>query len=398
MHSGDAMTSLVTVMMAVEDEPGHRGIAVVADSGGLDLLARIEQLPETSVPIRSLAQSCYLRQAGTDAVHVKLLADAAATDKLPPILVQKGSLRIIDGMHRVEVARLRGELSISARMVDCTDEEALVLAVKANTLHGLPLSRADRISGAKRILANHPDWSDRALAKVAGLSAKTIASLRNSAADKTQFNLKRIGRDGKRRPVVFGEGRRRVVEYINAHPEAPIREIARATEVSVGTVYDVREKARCHALLASVESGQPAAEASVGGAVVATPPLSPAQDPPAQDPPAPGSPAEGSSEQRRPGVRKAGSDRGQLTTWPAISAKLANDPTLRYTDGGRAFLRWMAMHSTHCDEWREFIDAIPSRWLKQVEEVAASMKEEWQEFTVQLSALSRTQPTEDRGW
>lgn len=387
--------SILMSVVAVDREPSDHGrIAAVADDGNLDLLARIEQLPASSIPVRSLEPACYLRQAGTDAAHIKLLADAASSAKLPPILVQKRTLRIIDGMHRIEVARLRGEANISARVIDCTDEAALVLAVKANALHGLPLSRADRISGAKRILINHPDWSDRALAGVTGLSAKTIASLRNSASDKVQLNLKRIGRDGKRRPVVAGEGRRRAAEYINAHPDASIREIARVADVSIGTVYDVREKIRRNAMHAA-EPGQP--EAQAAGSPVDGAGVKPGSPAPASlsSSPAPGSMEQCSPEQRRSVVGRAGSDSIQVLTWPAISAKLAGDPTLRYTDGGRAFLRWMAMHSMQGDEWREFIDAIPPRWLKEVGQVAASMKEEWQEFSQQLSALSRARFADD---
>lgn len=383
---------LMSVVAADHEQSGHARIAAVADDGNFDLLARVERLPASSIPVRSLAPACYLRQAGTDAAHIKLLADAASSAKLPPILVQKRTLRIIDGMHRVEVARLRGEANISARVVDCTDEEALILAVKANALHGLPLSRADRISGAKRILINHSDWSDRALAGVTGLSAKTIASLRNSSSDKVHLNLKRIGRDGKRRPVVAGEGRRRAAEYINAHPDAPIREVARVADVSVGTVYDVREKIRRDAMHAAEPEAQ-AAGSPVDGAVVKLGSPAPAS---LASSPAPGSMGQCSPEQRRSEVGRPGPDTIGELTWPAISAKLAGDPTLRYTDGGRAFLRWMAMHSMQGDEWREFIDAIPPRWLKEVGQVAASMKEEWQEFSQQLRALSRARFADDR--
>jgi ParB-like chromosome segregation protein Spo0J len=141
----------------------------------------------------------FLRQAGTDAAHVKLLADAAASVQLPPILVQKNSSRIIDGMHRFEAAKLCRQQNIRAHVIGCTDEEALILAVRSNTLHGLPLSRADRIAGAKRILSANPDWSDRALAKVTGLSTRTIGVLRNRSTDDIPVIDKRLGRDGKRR-------------------------------------------------------------------------------------------------------------------------------------------------------------------------------------------------------
>ena len=209
---------------------------------GASLMSAVEQLPVVSVPVDSLVPGFHLRTAGTDAAHVRMLAEAAGSVQLPPILAQKSGMRIIDGMHRVGAAKLRGERAIRARIVDCSDENALVLAVKSNTLHGLPLTRADRISSAKRILGEHPDWSDRKVAGIAGLSGKSIASLRNSSVGNAQFADKRLGRDGKRRPVVAAEGRLRAAEYVRAHPEASLRQIASETEVSVGTAHDVRQK------------------------------------------------------------------------------------------------------------------------------------------------------------
>ncbi len=336
--------------------------------GGLDPMSVVEQLPEVSLPVGSLVPGFHLRHEGTDAAHVRLLADAAGSVSLPSILVQKNGTRIIDGMHRVEVAKLRGEWNISARIVDCTDEEALVLAVKSNTLHGLPLSRADRISSAKRILATHPDWSDRAVAGITGLSAKAIASVRNSSTGEAPFNGKRLGRDGKRRPVMPAEGRRRAAEYIQAHPEATLREIARATDVSLGTAHGVKESLRREA--GQTTGGQDQAPAQPPCRPVPAPPVSPV---PVQHP------------QVR--VIQGGESRhAPRLSWPAISAKLAADPTLRYTDGGRAFLRWMSLHSMQADEWREFIDAIPQHWLHDVSRIAASMSEEWRQFAERLGS------------
>lgn len=340
-----------------------------------DPLGMIENLPEVSVPVSSLVPGFHLRQGGTDAAHVRLLADTAGSVELPAILVQKRGLHIIDGMHRLEVAKLRSERSIRARIVDCTDEEALILAVKSNTLHGLPLTRADRISSAKRILTAHPNWSDRAVARITGLSAKSIVSLRNSSSGEMQFGGKRLGRDGKRRPVMSGEGRRRAAEYIRAHPEASLREISRETDVSLGTVCDVRERLRR-------EADQP-----------------PCAVQPAEQSPRPAAP------ERRPSGqtgnrsatdaavplpvksihRGAMARNGSRLLWPAVSGKLAGDPALRYTEGGRAFLRWMAAHAMQADEWQEFIDAIPQHWQEDVHRIAVGMSEEWREFAYRLS-------------
>jgi hypothetical protein len=336
----------------------------IANMSNLDPMSMIDQLPDVSLPVGSLVPGFHLRHEGADAAHVRLLADAAGSVRLPSILVQKIGSRIIDGIHRVEVAKLRGERNITARIVDCTDEDALVLAVKSNTLHGLPLSRADRISSTKRIRADHPDWSDRAVAGITGSSAKTISSLRNSSTVEAQFDGKRLGRDGKRRPVVPAEGRRRAAEYIHAHPGASLREVARATDVSLGTVHDVRERTRR-------EAGEAAGRPERAVEQVACRPMPP-------PPPVRPSPVRV--------IQGGGAGKTEQLTWSAISAKLAADPALRYTEGGRAFLGWMAGHSMQADEWREFIDAIPQHWLKAASRIAASMSEEWQQFAERLES------------
>lgn len=323
-----------------------------------DPTGAIEQLPVVNIPLGSLVAAFYLRQAGTDAAHVRLLADAASSVDLPPILVQKNSSRIIDGMHRFRAAKLRGEHSIRARIVDCTDADALVLAVRSNTLHGLPLSKADRVSGAKRILAANPDLSDRCIAGMAGLSPRTIASLRNSATAGRLSPAKRLGRDGKRRPVASEEGRQRAAVYIRSHPEASLRQVARASDISLGTAHSVREKLRTGSAPKTAGPGDREARPAVTALDGAVDRLGPA----------------------------ATTTRQQALefSWPTISAKLANDPALRYTPGGRAFLRWMSTHSMQADEWREFVDTIPQRWAEDVARVAASMSAEWDQYARSL--------------
>jgi len=355
----------VSMTSNVDSELTEIADGAAADIDSSDPMAMIERLPEVNLQVSLLVPGFHLRQDGTDPDHVRLLADAAGSVKLPAILVQKSGSRIIDGLHRLEVAKLRGEWTISARIIDCTDSEALVLAIRSNTLHGLPLLRADRIFGAKRVLAAHADWSDRAVAAITGLSAKSIVSLRNSSTGDTQFFGKRLGRDGKRHPVMPTEGRLRAVEYIKAHPDASLRQIARETDVSLGTVHDVREKIRCGAAPTPGTPGRQAEQAAASPrpiAVVASPlPI------------------------RAPNAGMGtGTVQGQRLVWPMISGKLADDPSLRYTEGGRAFLRWMAGHCLQTDDWREFIDAIPQHWRPAVGRIASEMSEEWRQFSDRL--------------
>ncbi|MFB7657750.1 MULTISPECIES: ParB N-terminal domain-containing protein [unclassified Streptomyces] len=341
-------------------------------------LGHFEKLPARDVPVAALCAGVLLRQGGIDAAHVRLLVDAAEAADLPPVLVQVDGCRVIDGLHRLEAARLMGEDRIRARFLDCSNAEALVIALQANGAHGLPLSKADRVAGAQRVLGSHPDWSDRALAGVTGLSAKTIASLRERSALAAPLGGKRVGQDGRRRPVDAGEGRRRAAEYIAAHPGAPLRQVAHATDVSLGTVHDVSARLRRGE---GPERGGRHPQA-----------LRPQHVRPVPSGPAPGGPdavqetaAEGG---RRVPLRVAGPAEAAVPqrrnhteappTWAAVAAKMAADPALRYTAGGRELLRWMQAHATEPGEdWRRIADAVPPHWLGVIAPIADHIGKEW---------------------
>lgn len=407
----------------------------------------IDNLPVLAVPINSLRPGFFLRQSGTDASHVQLLAEAASADDLPAILVQKSSLRVVDGMHRIEVAKLRGQQTINARFVDCTDQEAFILAVRSNTLHGLPLSRADRISGAKRILDWHRDWSNRAVAAATGLSAKTIALLRDLSADEEEEGVKRLGRDGKRRPVTGGEGRKRAAAYLAAHPDASLREVSRETDVSIGTVHDIRARIRRGEDPTAVGSrrpqGKPAqaehgpwpvhagdgAGSPVHGAssiangralhahgvsLLANGAYRPANGTNGTNGAngANGAGANGSGRSvngvsllangAHPGnggyLPANGADlrgrrrNGLAPAWPSIANKLSGDPAIKYSECGREFLRWMAIHAISLNEWEKFIGAVPAHWAEGVSLVAQGVSEAWREFADQLRAAQADKP------
>jgi hypothetical protein len=53
--------------------------------GAAGLISEVERLLEISVPVESLVTGFHLRMTGTDAAHVRLLADAAGSVKLPPV-------------------------------------------------------------------------------------------------------------------------------------------------------------------------------------------------------------------------------------------------------------------------------------------------------------------------
>lgn len=155
------------------------------------------------VPVAELLPGESPRSAGIDEGHARMLADTCA--QLPPVVVHKRSMRVIDGAHRVRAAVLRGDTKIAVTYIDGDDADIFVAAVEANVRHGLPLSLEDRQAAARRILATHGHWSDRSIASVAGLSPTTVGKIRRMSTVQSGQSKMRRSRDGRMRPANHGQ-------------------------------------------------------------------------------------------------------------------------------------------------------------------------------------------------
>ncbi|GAA2785414.1 hypothetical protein GCM10010441_08010 [Kitasatospora paracochleata] len=118
------------------------------------------------------------REAALDEAHVRFLA--GSEEVLPPIIVHRSTLKVVDGRRQLRAALARGDSSIRARLFDGTEDEAFIHAVKANNANGLALTASDQAAAAIRLLRARPEWSDRAIAATAGVSAQTVGKLRRS--------------------------------------------------------------------------------------------------------------------------------------------------------------------------------------------------------------------------
>ncbi|MGY2011961.1 ParB/RepB/Spo0J family partition protein [Nocardia gipuzkoensis] len=282
-----------------------------------------------SDPVRVAISSIKLKQTarlvGENTDHVQMLAELDVT--LPPIIVHRSSMTVIDGAHRLRAATLRGEDVIEVVFFDGDERDAFVLGVEANTVHGLPLTLADRTAAAERILGSHPHWSDRAVAACTGLSPKTVARIRKRASEEIPQLTGRVGRDGKIRPTNVSAGRRAAGRLIADNPDASLRQIADAAGVSTGTVRDVRERLR------------------------------------RGEDPVP------STRRRPPGARpSAGVD---------LIESLQKDPALRFSDHGRLLLRLFDTHLMDENKQDRLIDSVPAHRLDAVASLAEQCAESW---------------------
>jgi hypothetical protein len=154
-------------------------------------------------------------------------------------------MQLIDGVHRLLAAVSKGHETIEVEFFDGSAADAYLRGVEANVTHGFPLSQADRRAAVERILALHPQMSDRAIAQSAGLGAKTVAAIRRRTAEDSEASGQhsaRVGRDGRVRPLNGLEGRFRAAHMLAEHPQASLREVARLAGVSPTTAADVRDR------------------------------------------------------------------------------------------------------------------------------------------------------------
>ncbi|WP_320775636.1 ParB/RepB/Spo0J family partition protein [Streptomyces sp. CRN 30] len=298
------------------------------------------------LPIRTLLLADSPRLDGEDLDHVRALAEVDE-ELLPPVVVHRATMRIIDGRHRLLALRMRGIDTVRVRFDDSA-EDPFVLAVQHNVEHGLPLSLADRSAAATRILGSHPHWSDRKIAAVAGLSPGTVRTLRACSTDDSAQSNTRLGRDGRRRPAGrSAEGRVRAGELLRENPDMPLRQVAAAAGISPSTALDVRDRVR---------DGRD---------------------------PVPAKLRDGHHKKRKKPAAEAPAPRSAVD-WESELHRLRVDPSLRYTDTGRFLLRLFDARLLSTDERALLATGVPSHCTTTVANLARVVGAAWHQLAVDL--------------
>ncbi|HEY3465619.1 MAG TPA: ParB/RepB/Spo0J family partition protein [Amycolatopsis sp.] len=298
----------------------------------------LSAVPE-KVPIARLVAADSPRLHGEHADHVKALA--AMDTPLPPIVVHRSTMKVIDGMHRLRAAVLRGEEALDVLFFTGADADAFVLAVELNHAHGLPLSTADRKVAAARIVDSHPTWSDRRISAVTGLAASTVATVRRCSSERIRQSNVRVGKDGRVRPVDGTEARMRAAELMTANPSASLREVAKAVRISPSTAKDVRAR------LSRGES--------------------------------PVTPRQRKRDDAPPPVRD---------TAAGFVASLARDPSLRFSESGRVLLRFIGCAAVGDEQWEEMLHGVPVHQRETVVQLARECASAWLGFADRLESRS----------
>jgi ParB/Sulfiredoxin domain len=300
------------------------------------------------VAVDSLRVAGSPRVSGENPEHVQALA--AAQTPLPPIIVHQATMRVIDGVHRLRAARLRGEDKIAAYFF-CGDEaDAFVLAVRSNVTHGLPLMLADRKAAAARIIGTHSQWSDRMIAAVTGLAAGTVAEIRKRG-EGSPIEKARIGQDGRVRPINGSQGRMLASEIMTENPGLSLRQVAQEAGISPETARDVRNRLR---------RGEDPVPKRQSRDRSRQPRAAPAKRPEAAR----------SIERGRPSAESR----------TAAIQRLRADPALRFSETGRTLLRLLHIYMLKSEEWERISDNVPPHCSGIVVHLARECAQIWQDF------------------
>jgi ParB-like chromosome segregation protein Spo0J len=360
--------------MSITDFSTARPPSVLADSVILHMESgegqepRYDRLsPVEVVPIADLRTAGSPRLGGENSGHVRVLAESDAT--LPPIIVHRETMRVVDGLHRLRAAVLRGQEELPVRFFEGSEQDAFVLAVELNVKHGLPLSTADRAAAAARILTSHPQWSDRAVASAAGLSARTVCAIRQRTEGPQTPAAARVGRDGRIRPLSTAAARRQASILLAEHPEASLREVAAAVGVSPGTVRDVRNR---------VLRGED--------------PVPPGQRERRELDTAERAPERSRTAHEDGGRRETGDGARGRATQPVpedrdeLLRALSRDPSVRLTENGRYLLRLVATHAVPDRRRRQLVESVPPHCAPMAAGLARQCAEAWLDLARSLDA------------
>ncbi|MDC0772324.1 ParB N-terminal domain-containing protein [Streptomyces sp. HD] len=287
------------------------------------------------------------RLGGIDPAHVEMLAQSC--QEFEPILVHRATRQVVDGMHRLKAAMMRGEREIAVRYLDGSADDVFVHAVAANITHGLPLTLKDRKAAAERILRTHPDWSDRAIARIAGLSPKTVGAVRRRSSEEVPQSNTRVGQDGRARPLDLARRREVARALLAQRPGVPLREVAAHAGISVSTAHDVQRRMR-HGEPETADTRRTTTAAAWAGI-------------------------------------DAQADRDSRA---AVLRSLTNDPSVKLTQSGRALLRWLTTQAPDVEAGGRLLADVPPHCAVTVAGLARSYAQEWERFAREASQMHET--------
>ena len=130
-----------------------------------------------------------------DPLQVRKCIDLTTVDSYRVLMKSNGPLGLLDvfstgngkyllanGWHRLEAAEQLGWKEIDCEVHTGDKRDAQLFAIRANTYHGRHLTREERRRAVRTLLEDREwfHWSNAKIARHCGLSAPTVASIRDA--------------------------------------------------------------------------------------------------------------------------------------------------------------------------------------------------------------------------
>jgi len=128
------------------------------------------------------------RLQGVDGEVIEFYASIFRDVIWPPVLVDRATKKLLDGWHRVEAAKRAGVYSLPVQWADAKEEELFALAVKANMVHGVKLSREERYKAIHRL--QREAWTHERIAAFFGCSLRMVANTEKAEDLRIKFKMR----------------------------------------------------------------------------------------------------------------------------------------------------------------------------------------------------------------
>jgi hypothetical protein len=297
------------------------------------------------VEVSLLADGFGLREKRFDENHLAALLELEGD--WPPITIWGPKRMVIDGNYRVAAARRLGLAKLMAWTFSGSESDAFAESLRLNAAHGLPLTQTERLRAVTRVVSDHPEWSDRRIAAACGVSSATAAKARGALAVDEPcapiHSVRRIGLDGRARPLSPAATRQRIVEALTAEPDASLREIAAIVGSSPETVRTMRR------LLANSSDRDPIC-----------------------------------ADRDLPSIPHADSCRPPKSS---ASGVVTIDAAILSSPRGDEFAEWFA-NTKISSEWQAFATSLPLSRVYVIADEALRRAREWEEFARTLHSRS----------
>lgn len=116
--------------------------------------------------------------------RVKEFADLykSEPDVLPPLALvprRNGKYLVVDGWHRIH-ALVEIKAKAARAEILPADTDVYAEATRRSSVSSKPLTRIEKRAAVRRLVKEHPDWKDREIARIAGVSHPFVASQRSA--------------------------------------------------------------------------------------------------------------------------------------------------------------------------------------------------------------------------